>query len=75
MSSLHIRLASPSGRWSLSSLKITSLPPSRTFSRSSWLSSGCLLRDCGSSTVSRSGFSARSAPRITAAFVPVAPEV
>ena len=30
--------------------------------------SGCLERDCGSTTVSRSGISARSAPRITAAL-------
>lgn len=30
---------------------------------------------CGRTTVSRCGFSARSAPRMTAAFVPVAPEV
>ena len=30
---------------------------------------------CGSTTVSSSGFSARSAPRMTAALVPVAPDV
>jgi hypothetical protein len=34
-----------------------------------------MLRDWGSTTVKRSGFSARSAPRMTAALVPVAPEV
>ena len=44
-------------------------------SSSSWLSGGCLLLLCGSTTVRRSGFSALSAPRITAALVPVAPEV
>lgn len=48
-------------------------PP--TCCSSSWLSAGCLLIDCGSTTVSSSGFSARSAPRITAALVPVAPLV
>ena len=46
-----------------------------TCSRSSWLSGGCLLLLCGSTTVNRSGFSALRAPRITAALVPVAPEV
>ena len=42
---------------------------------SSWLSGGCLCRLCGSTTVRSSGFSARSAPRMTAALVPVAPDV
>ena len=32
-------------------------------SSSSWLSGGCLLLLCGSTTVRRSGFSALSAPR------------
>ncbi len=46
-----------------------------TCASSSWLSGGCLDRLWGRTTVSRSGFSALRAPLITAAFVPVAPEV
>lgn len=49
--------------------------PPLTLCSSSWLSAGCLLMLCGSTTVRRSGRSARSAPRMTAALVPVAPLV
>ena len=50
-------------------------PRQRACSRSSRLSGGCRRLLCGSTTVSRCGFSARSAPLMTAALVPVAPEV
>lgn len=46
-----------------------------TLDSNSWLSGGCLLKLCGNITVSSSGFSARSAPLITAALVPDAPDV
>ena len=47
----------------------------RACSSSSRLSGGWRRRLCGSTTVNRCGFSARSAPLMTAALVPVAPEV
>ena len=46
-----------------------------TWPSRSRISRGWRLTVCGNMTVSRSGFSARSAPRIAAAWVPVAPEV
>ena len=46
-----------------------------TWPRRSRISRGCRLIVCGRITVSSSGFSARSAPRMAAACVPVAPEV
>ena len=46
-----------------------------TWPSRSRISRGWRFTVCGNMTVSRSGFSARSAPRIAAAWVPVAPEV
>ena len=46
-----------------------------TLESNSWLSGGCFYRLCGKMTVNESGLSALKAPRITAAFVPEAPEV
>lgn len=48
---------------------------SPTLESNSWLSGGCFFKLCGKMTVNKSGLSALKAPRITAAFVPDAPDV
>ena len=75
MSLLQMLEASKRVRSSLSGISIIFAPVSWTCFKSSWDSGGCLPRDWGKTTVRRSGLSALRAPRMTAAFVPVAPDV
>lgn len=53
----------------------TPVPSRPTCCNSSWLSGGWSAKVWGRTTVRSSGFSARKAPLMTAALVPVAPEV